>query len=103
MPTLDAVRIVIAVHEPAHYRVGDFEIAIVSDGYTRLDGGAVMGLIPRVMWEPVVGRENIDDSYRIPLGLNCMVVRRHDDVLLVETGMGNKHGAEVREKIFPGD
>lgn len=94
---------VAAVHEPARYRVGDFDIAIVSDGYIKLDGGAVMGLIPRVMWEPVVGRENIDEQYRIPLGLNCMVVRRGDDVLLVETGMGNKHSAQVREKVFPGD
>jgi glyoxylase-like metal-dependent hydrolase (beta-lactamase superfamily II) len=91
------------MHEPRRYRVGAFDIAIVSDGYTRLDGGAVMGLIPRVMWEPVVGRENIDEQYRIPLGLNCMLVRRGSDVVMVETGMGNKHSAQVREKIFPGD
>ncbi len=88
---------------PARYRVGDFDIAVISDGYVKLDGGAVFGLIPRVMWEPVVGRELIDEQHRIPLGLNCMVVRRGDDVLLVETGMGNKHSGAVREKAFPGD
>lgn len=91
------------MHEPARYTVGDFEIAIVSDGYIKLDGGAVFGLVPRVLWEPVIGKENIDDEHRITLGLNCMVVRRGDDVVLVETGMGNKlHGA-MRERIFPGD
>ncbi len=88
---------------PARYRVGDFDIAVISDGYVKLDGGAVFGLIPRVMWEPVVGSELIDEQHRIPLGLNCMVVRRGDDVLLVETGMGNKHSGAVREKAFPGD
>lgn len=91
------------MYEPRRYRAGEFDIAIVSDGVMRLDGGAVMGLIPRVMWEPIIGRENIDADYRIPLGLNCMVVRRGADVLLVETGMGDKHGAQVREKVFPGD
>ncbi|MCK9521227.1 MAG: MBL fold metallo-hydrolase [Dehalococcoidia bacterium] len=89
--------------QPARYTVGDFDIAIVSDGHLKLDGGAVFGLVPRVMWEPVIGRENIDDEHRIQLGLNCMVVRRGDDVVLVETGMGNKlHGA-MRDRIFPGD
>lgn len=85
------------------YRVGEFDIAVVSDGEIRMDGGAVFGLIPRVMWEPVVGSENIDTEHRVGQQLNCMVVRRGDDVVLVETGMGDKHGPRVREKIFPGD
>ena len=87
----------------AQYQVGDFEISIISDGYLRLDGGAIFGLIPRVLWEPVIGSENIDDEYRIPLGLNCMVVRHHNEILLIETGMGNKHDEQTRNKIFPGE
>lgn len=90
------------VEGPARYRVGEFDIAVVSDGQFRLDGGAVFGLIPRVMWEPVIGSENIDSEHRIPLGLNCMLVRRGDDVLLVETGMGNKLTGAARERVFPG-
>ncbi|MGH2633206.1 MAG: MBL fold metallo-hydrolase [Tepidiformaceae bacterium] len=87
----------------AHYRVGGLDVAVVSDGVFRLDGGAVFGLIPRVMWEPVIGRENIDDEYRIPLGLNCMVVRSGDDVLVADTGFGNKLSGAVRERSYPGD
>ncbi len=87
----------------ATYQVGEFEIAVVSDGHIRLDGGAVFGLVPRILWEPVIGSENIDAEHRIPLGLNCMVVRRGDDTVLVETGMGTKHGEQVRARIFPGD
>jgi len=87
----------------ARYTVGEIEIAVVSDGVIRLDGGAVMGLIPRVMWEPVIGRENIDAEHRIPLGLNCMVVRSASEVLLVDTGMGNKLSGAVRERSYPGD
>lgn len=87
----------------ARYQVGELDIAIVSDGTFRLDGGAVFGLIPRIMWEPVVGPENIDREYRIPLGLNCMAVRSGDQTLLVDTGFGNKLTGGVRERAFPGD
>lgn len=87
----------------AQYTVGDFEITIISDGQLRLDGGAVFGLVPRVMWEPIVGSDAIDNEHRIPQALNCMMVRRGEDVVLIETGMGNKHDARVREKVFPGD
>ena len=85
------------------YRVGEFDLAIVSDGFIKLDAGAVNGLVPRLLWEPVIGVDHIDAQHRMALGLNCMVVRRGSDVLLIETGMGNKHGPQVREKSFPGD
>jgi glyoxylase-like metal-dependent hydrolase (beta-lactamase superfamily II) len=87
----------------AHYKVGAIDVAVVSDGYIKLDAGAVMGLIPRIMWEPVIGKENIDAEYRMKLGLNCMVVRSGGQVLVVDTGMGNKASAAIRERAFPGD
>ncbi len=86
----------------ARYRVGEVELIAVSDGVMRLDGGAVFGLVPRVMWEPVVGRENIDDEHRIELGLNCVVVRSGDHLALIETGMGDKLEGAMRERVFPG-
>ncbi len=88
------------MHKPARYRVGEFDLAIISDGYIKLDAGAVFGLIPRIMWEPVIGRENIDAEYRIPVGLNCVIVRRGEEILLIETGMGTKHS---NAPAFPGD
>ena len=87
----------------ARYTLGEFDLAVVSDGYMKLDAGAVMGLIPRVMWEPILGADTLDAEYRIPLGLNCLVARRGSDVVLIETGMGDKHGEQVRTRVFPGD
>lgn len=90
------------VEQPARYQVGEFEITIVSDGELRLDGGAVFGLVPKVLWEPAVGAANVDAENRVPQGLNCMLVRRGQDVVLVETGMGDKHDERAR-RVFPGD
>lgn len=88
---------------PVRYTVGNLEIAVISDGYFKLDAGAVMGLIPRVMWEPILGKQNIDAEHRMRLGLNCMVVRSGEDVLLVDTGIGNKIPEAARERSFPGE
>lgn len=87
----------------ATYKTGEFDIAVVSDGHIKLDGGAVFGLVPRILWEPVVGSETIDAEHRIPLALNCMLVRRGDHTVLVETGMGTKYTERERERIWPGE
>jgi glyoxylase-like metal-dependent hydrolase (beta-lactamase superfamily II) len=79
------------------------EIAVICDGYIKLDAGAVMGLIPRVMWEPILGADKLDADHRMKLSLNCMVVRTGNDVLLVDTGIGNKLSGAVRERAFPGE
>lgn len=91
------------VETPRRYTVGAMDVAVICDGYIKLDAGAVMGLIPRVMWEPIIGKENLDAEHRMKLSLNCMVVRSGEDVLLVDTGIGNKLAGAVRERGFPGE
>jgi glyoxylase-like metal-dependent hydrolase (beta-lactamase superfamily II) len=91
------------VQQPVRYKVGELDVAVISDGYIKLDAGAVMGLIPRVMWEPVIGKENIDAEYRMRLGLNCMVVRSGEDILIVDTGLGNKLTGAALDRAFPGE
>jgi glyoxylase-like metal-dependent hydrolase (beta-lactamase superfamily II) len=91
------------VYTPVRYRVGSIEIAVISDGYMKLDAGAVMGLIPRVMWEPILGKENIDAEHRMKLSLNCMVVRSESQVLLVDTGLGDKLTGATRDRAYPGE
>ncbi|MCH7835516.1 MAG: MBL fold metallo-hydrolase [Chloroflexi bacterium] len=80
-------------------RLGDLELLVVSDGVLRQDAGAVFGLTPRVMWEPYV--PELDGKHRLPMGLNCMVVRGEGKTVLVETGVGTKAsrlpGAAVTE------
>ncbi|MGB4861117.1 MAG: MBL fold metallo-hydrolase [Tepidiformaceae bacterium] len=91
------------MYTPVRYTVGELDIAVICDGYMKLDAGAVMGLIPRMLWEPIIGKENIDAEHRMRLSLNCMVVRSGDQVLLVDTGIGNKLEGAMRERAFPGE
>jgi glyoxylase-like metal-dependent hydrolase (beta-lactamase superfamily II) len=70
------------------FRIGDFELLVVSDGVIRQDAGATFGLVPRVMWEPYV--PDIDEKYRLEVGLNSLVIRGAGKTVLVDTGCGAK-------------
>ena len=69
-------------------KFGEFELFVVSDGTFRLDGGAMFGTIPKVLWE----RTNpADDRNRILMGLNCLLIRTPAENILVDTGLGNAY------------
>ncbi|MFL6232227.1 MAG: MBL fold metallo-hydrolase [Thermoanaerobaculia bacterium] len=68
--------------------LGDLKLTLVDDGEFRLDGGAMFGVVPRTMWE----REKPPDELnRIRMGTNCLLVERGSDLLLIDTGIGDKH------------
>ena len=69
-------------------KFGDFELFVVSDGTFLLDGGAMFGTIPKVLWE----RTNpADDRNRILMGLNCLLIRTPTENILVDTGLGTAY------------
>jgi len=76
---------------PHSYRLGNLDLRILSDGTYYQDAGAVFGIVPRVMWERAVNPA-LDAQYRMPLGLNSVLVRSHDKLILIETGVGDKEG-----------
>jgi glyoxylase-like metal-dependent hydrolase (beta-lactamase superfamily II) len=75
-------------------RLGNLELKLVSDGEFRLDGGAMFGVVPRTMWEKV---KPPDERNRIRMATNCLLVARGSDLLLVDTGIGDKHDAHFRD------
>ena len=75
-------------------RLGNLELTLVSDGDFRLDGGAMFGAVPRTMWEKV---KPPDDRNRIRMATNSLLVASGRDLLLVDTGIGDKHDARFRD------
>lgn len=68
-------------------RLGAFDILPVTDGRFRLDGGAMFGVVPKVLWERCC---QADELNRIPLSLTCLLIRAHGKRILVDTGLGDK-------------
>ena len=76
------------------FSLGDFHLTIASDGTYLLDGGAMFGVVPKTLWQK---RAPADESNRILLGLNTVVIRTGSAVVLIETGIGNKQSAKMIE------
>jgi methylmalonyl-CoA epimerase len=71
------------------YRVGDLELISLYDGTLGLDGGAMFGIVPKVLWE---AQAPSDDRNRITLAMRPLVVRGVR-TLLVDAGLGDKEDA----------
>jgi methylmalonyl-CoA epimerase len=72
------------------YRVGALELVSLSDGFFRLDGGAMFGVVPRTLW---ARRLPPDDRNRITLGLRPLLVIG-TRTLLIDAGCGDKMNAK---------
>jgi glyoxylase-like metal-dependent hydrolase (beta-lactamase superfamily II) len=67
-------------------RVGDLELIPLSDGFFRLDGGAMFGVVPKPLWEK---RAPADEMNRITLALRPLLVRGVR-TMLIDAGIGDK-------------
>ncbi|MDQ6787651.1 MAG: MBL fold metallo-hydrolase [Acidobacteriota bacterium] len=67
--------------------LGDFRIEIIPDTEFRLDGGAMFGVVPRILWEKVCAPDELN---RIQMQTNCLFVETPNERILIETGMGEK-------------
>jgi glyoxylase-like metal-dependent hydrolase (beta-lactamase superfamily II) len=75
-------------------KLGDLEFWILNDGGFHLDGGAMFGVVPKPLWERKIPA---DDRNRIPLEMNCLLVRTAGKLALIETGAGDKLDAKRRD------
>jgi glyoxylase-like metal-dependent hydrolase (beta-lactamase superfamily II) len=69
-----------------------------------LDGGAMFGVVPRVLWEKVCPPDELN---RIRMNMNCVFIDTGREKILIETGIGEKWSEKesrmygiFREKSF---
>ena len=75
------------------YTIGDLELISLSDGFFGLDGGAMFGVIPKVLWARVAPP---DDRNRIRLATRPLLVRG-SQTLLIDAGIGDKMDAKAAD------
>jgi len=71
---------------------GKFKIYGLRDGFFYLDGGAMFGVVPKVLWEK---KYPADKENRIKLGLNSLLIDTGQSLVLIETGVG----ADLKQKM----
>ena len=61
---------------------------VIETGTFRLDGGAMFGVVPKVLWQKT---NPADESNRITLAMRCLLIEEGERLLLVDDGLGSKY------------
>ena len=77
-------------------RFGNYECFTVELDSFLLDGGAMFGVVPKVLWEKKIPADNAN---RIPMRSRSLIVRGGGRVILVDTGVGDKLSDKLK-KIY---
>lgn len=72
---------------PRSASVGGWTLTALSDGYLRLDGGGMWGVVPKSIWEPLTPAA---PDNTILIALRPFLAVRGDDVVVVEAGVGQR-------------
>jgi len=73
--------------------LGEIEVLYLDGGAFALDGGAMFGVVPKVLWEK---KSPPDEKNRIRLRANSLVVRAAGKTIVVETGNGTQWDPKLR-------
>ena len=60
--------------------IGRWKIYPIESGDFRLDGGAMMGSVPKVLWEKTNPSDKLN---RIDLSMRCLLLDNGKDVILI--------------------
>jgi glyoxylase-like metal-dependent hydrolase (beta-lactamase superfamily II) len=75
-------------------QLGRFRLHVLDAGLQRLDGGAMFGVVPKPLWEKKL---TPDERNRIPLAMRPLLVETDDELVLIDSGAGNKEDAKFRD------
>jgi glyoxylase-like metal-dependent hydrolase (beta-lactamase superfamily II) len=89
-----AVRGAVATGAVPSLTIGPYRVSFLSGGRFRLDGGAMFGVVPKVLWERVAPA---DEKNRIRMAMNCLLIDGGGERVLVDTGAGTKSDARFRD------
>lgn len=77
-------------------QLGEWRIVALKDASFALDGGAMFGVVPRVMWERLTP---VNDDHTVPLATTPYLLDNGTHKVLIEPGMGLRWG-EKQTSMF---
>jgi len=84
--------------QPLDLEIGPYRIHALSTTSFGLDGGAMFGTVPKVLWS----RTNpADDQNRITMDCRCLLLISKDKKILIDTGLGGDFEDKYGPKLGP--
>jgi glyoxylase-like metal-dependent hydrolase (beta-lactamase superfamily II) len=86
------------INEPKklNLKIGDYEIYAIPTGLFGLDGGAMFGTVPKVMWQK---SNPPDEQNRIQMEARGLLLKSKNKNILIDTGNGSDFIAKYGEKL----
>ena len=83
---------------PVMLKAGDIIIHFLNDGFWWDDGGAQFGIVPREVWAK---EKKPNERSRITLSLTCPLIVTGKELIMVDTGIGNRLSDRERQFFTP--
>lgn len=77
------------------FKIGNFDIHVLSGGLVYVDSGGPFGLVPRMLWSRY---QTPTDDHLLPMCLNCLLIKAHGKNILVDVGMGTKMPPKMAQR-----
>lgn len=74
------------------------QIYPVQTGYFKLDGGAMFGVVPKVIWQKT---NPADSNNLIDMSLRCLLIEDGDRLILIDNGTGDKQSEKFFSYYYP--
>jgi glyoxylase-like metal-dependent hydrolase (beta-lactamase superfamily II) len=74
--------------------IGPYRVHFLSGGRFRLDGGAMFGVVPKVLWNRTAPA---DEKNRIRMRMTCLLLEGNGQRILVDAGSGTKDDPKFRD------
>ncbi len=69
----------------------------IDTGFFKLDGGAMFGVVPKVIWQKT---NPADTNNLCTWAMRCLLIEDGDSLILVDTGIGNKQSDKFFSHYF---
>lgn len=69
-------------------KIGDYTLTPIATGDFRLDGGAMFGIVPRLLWEKT---NPPDEKNRIQMTMRALLIQGNERRVLIDNGVGHKY------------
>lgn len=73
------------------------KLSVINSGHFKLDGGAMFGVVPKSMWQPLYPA---DENNMCSWAMRCLLVEDGNRLILIDTGMGNKQNDKFFSHYF---
>lgn len=69
----------------------------IETGFFKLDGGAMFGVVPKVIWQKT---NPADENNLCTWAMRCLLIEEGNRLILVDTGIGNKQDAKFLSHYY---